>query len=259
MRDLEQALVELGAHVAYPPEPDLARAVRTRLVAPDGAGRSASWRRHPRWRAAVVALAALVAVSSAVLTALPDLRSAVADWLGIDGVRITTGGPTPTPAGGSLDLGAPVTLDEARARVPFEVAVPGALGEPDQVFVDELVPGGQVALLYLAREGLPATPGTETGALVTQFQGSLEDPVVKKVIAGEPGTEIRPVRVGGSPGYWISGEPHFISYVGPNGEPREDTVRLVGNVLLWARDGVTSRIESALSMREALAIAESMR
>ncbi len=258
MSRLERSLEELGGYVAYPPEPDLVPVVRARLQAHSQRHSTPVPSRAPRWRGVLVAATVVLVASIASLTALPGLRSAVADWLGIGGVRIQTGGPTPTPARGSLDLGDPVSLEDARALVDFDVLVPKALGAPDEVFFDELVPGGQVALVYLAGEGLPATRGSTAGALITQFKGSIEDPVLKKMVAGEPGTELKPVTVNGSRGYWISGEPHFITYIGPDGEPREETVRLVGNVLLWAQDGVTLRIESALSRQEALAVAESM-
>ena len=259
MSRLERSLEELRGYVAYPPEPNLVPAVRARLQA----HRRRRWiplpSQAPRWRGVLVAATVVLVASIASSAALPGLRSAVADWLGIGGVRIQAGGPTPTPAGGSLDLGNRISLEDARVLVDFDVLVPEALGEPDEVFFDELVPGGQVALVYLAGEGLPAARGSTAGALVTQFRGSIEDPVLKKIVAGEQDTQLRPVRVNGSRGYWISGEPHFITYIGPDGEPREETVRLVGNVLLWAQDGVTLRIESALPRREALAIAESMR
>ena len=43
------------------------------------------------------------------------------------------------------------------------------------------------------------------------------------------------------------------------GEYVMETLRLEGNVLLWVRDGVTLRIESALSRDEAIHVAESIR
>lgn len=265
--DLERSLKELAAEIDYPPEPNLARSVRARIEATPRRGAAAAAggsllplrRLRPRWGTALVAAAVVLLTATVSLVALPGVRSAVADWLGLGGVRIETGGPTPAPIGDSLDLGEATSLEAVRARVDFDVVLPGALDGPDEVFFDDLVPGGQVALVYRERRSLPATPDSDIGALITQFQGSLDEPVVKKVISGEPGTTVVPVRVHGSSGYWISGEPHFISYLDANGQPREETVRLVGNVLLWEQDGVTLRIESALSKRGALAIAESMR
>ena len=255
MSDLERGLRELGAHIEYPPERDLAPAVRARIDR--GAGYMGA--RRPARRAVALAAAVLVIAVSAPLIALPGVRSAVADWLGVGGVRIRTGGPTPTPAGPSLDLGRPVSLEEGRAEVDFDVVVPGELGPPDAVFFEADVPGGQVVLAYRAGRGLPAAPNSEYGALVTQFEGSVGDVVVKKTVVGDSGTKVSPLRVDGSRGFWISGRPHFVTYLDRNGRPRQETVRLVGNVLLWERDGVTLRIESALSRRSALDVARSLR
>jgi len=44
-----------------------------------------------------------------------------------------------------------------------------------------------------------------------------------------------------------------------HGEYVMETLRLEGNVLLWVRNGVTLRIESALSRDEAIHVAESIR
>jgi hypothetical protein len=214
---------------------------------------------RPRPRILWYAPAAAALIIALLLVALPGVRSAVADFLGLGGVRIDVGGPTPTPAGADLDLGVEVGLAEAGAAVDYEVRVPGALGVPDAVYLDRLVPGDQVALAYRSRAGLPATPGGDLGALVTQFPGSLPGEASVKKIVSPDETSLRRVFVGRSEGYWIAGEPHFIAYIDPDGNPREETVRLVGNVLLWAENGITYRIESALRLSEVLQVARSMR
>jgi hypothetical protein len=80
---------------------------------------------------------------------------------------------------------------------------------------------------------------------------------LKKVTGSQPGTTYEPVTVEGAQGFWISGEPHVIAYLEPDGDIRSETVRLAGNVLLWETGGVTYRIESTLSRAKAIAIAES--
>ncbi|MDQ4059012.1 MAG: hypothetical protein M3124_07810 [Actinomycetota bacterium] len=268
MIDLERSLTELGARIDWPAETDIGAPVRARIEARQerrrtlgsAAGRARalglrSGRAHPAiaYAAIVVALVAI-----ATLVALPGVRSAVADFLGLGGVRIERGGRLPRPAD-ELNLGETVTLSEASERVDFDVLIPGELGEPGTVYFDPAVSGGQVALAYEARPGLPAAPGTELGALVTQFSGARADPdALKKVTANDPGTRVVPVIVDGTQGLWISGEPHTIAYLEADGDIRTDTVRLAGNVLLWERDGVTLRLESRLSRSEAVAIAESM-
>jgi hypothetical protein len=67
------------------------------------------------------------------------------------------------------------------------------------------------------------------------------------------------VAVGGAGGYWIEGAPHVLILRDYAGDDRRHPSRLAGNTLLWERDGVTYRLESALSRDEAIRIAESMR
>ena len=60
-------------------------------------------------------------------------------------------------------------------------------------------------------------------------------------------------------GYWISGAPHELIFVDEAGQPVFDTRRIVGNALLWARDGVTYRLESGLDRAAAIALAGTLR
>lgn len=278
--DLERALIDLGPRLAYPPTPDLAPAVRARLAAHPHARRPP--RRGfftPRWGLALAAVFVLLAGIPLVVS--PSARTAVAERLGLRGVKITyvPTAPAPTPASPTgapvpvevhLGLGEPLTLAEAPARVPYRVLLPSLpdLGPPDQVFVTQVVPGGQVALVYRPRPGIPDTteagvrprpglPGTGVGILLTQFRGDFAPEFLGKGIG--PGTRLEQVTVNGAPGYWIEGQPHALFYRDANGEIHDDRVRLAGNTLLWEQDGLTLRLESALTREEALRIAESVR
>jgi hypothetical protein len=245
MSDLERALAELGEQLDAP-RVDLSDRVLAAIAA----------RRTARWRFAAMAAAAAVLLAAVVISLAPGVRSAVADFLGLGGVRIERGGPRPVPAPG-LGLGRRVSLDRARALVDFQVAVPALLGAPDQTFYDAAVARGQVALAYGARPGLPAAPGTRLGALITQFRGRLDEPVLVKTIGSR--ARVVPVRVGRSRGLWISGPPHVITYRDAFGAPLSETVRLAGHVVVWQRAGVTYRLESALGRGAALRIARSVR
>jgi hypothetical protein len=212
-----------------------------------------------------VAGLAVLLLAAAVLVASPGTREAVARRLGLRGVGVQIGGPPPptvtTTPGSRLDLGLGerVTLAEARRRVGFPVLVPAAAGldRPDAVFVNQAVPaGGRVDLVYRARTGLPASSFTDAGLLITEFRGQLEPDFLKKV-AGAGMVQV--VTVGGEPGYWFSGEPHFFSYQDSAGQFREERTRLAGNTLIWERGDLTLRLEGQLSKEEALRIAESMR
>jgi hypothetical protein len=125
------------------------------------------------------------------------------------------------------------------------------------VYVNEAVPsGGRVDLVYRARPGLPPSPFTDVGLLITEFQGQPTPEFLKKVTAMGV---VEQVTVGGEPGYWFSGEPHFFTYQDAAGTLREEQTRLAGNTLIWQRGDLTLRLEGELPKEEAIRIAESMR
>src|SRR5215218_3047041 len=272
--DLDQALADLAASLEFPPTPDLAAAVTARLdeaparrpAAPARRrGRLAGLVGRPGWRRLAVAGLAAVLLAVAVLVASPGTREAVARRLGLRGVGVELGGPPPptvtTRPGQRLDLGLGqrVTLEEARRRVGFPVLVPSAAGfrQPAAVYVNDAVPvGGRVDLVYRARPGLPASPFTDVGLLVTEFRGQPTPDFIKKVARAGL---VEEVTVDGQPGYWFSGEPHFFTYLDATGQVRDEQTRLAGNTLIWQRGDLTLRIEGEISRQEALALARSMR
>jgi hypothetical protein len=268
--DLERALADLGAALEFPPTPDLAAAVATRLTGAVDSRRqrtspSARLPRRHRWRRLAVAGMVAALLAAAVLVASPGTREAVARRLGLRGVDIRLGGEPPPTAttvrpGARLDLGLGerVTLEEAGRRVAFPLLVPGAAGfqRPDAVFVGPVPEGGRVDLVYRARPGLPASPSTDAGLLITQFLGQPTADFIKKVTGAGL---VEQVTVGGEPGYWFSGEPHFFTYRDANGNFTEERTRLAGNTLIWQRGKLTLRLEGELSKQQAIRIAESMR
>jgi hypothetical protein len=248
-RELELTLRELGRRVAFPPDPDIARAVALRLK--EGA-RPAPWfaRRAPALAFAVVVL---VAVAASLL--VPGVRTAVADFLGIGGVRIEVG-PSPTPpgeVGRDLFLGDAATLAQARDRAGFELGVPAALGAPDEVFIEEVSDHHRIALLWEPRKGLPEAEETGVGALLVEFPGGVGEYAGKQVEADL----VEEVSVNGAPGFWVR-EEHFFFYTDPEGEAIDDSIRLAANTLIWERNGVGYRLETALGRGAALRIAESI-
>jgi hypothetical protein len=270
-RELERALTDLGAHLEHPPTPPIAEAVVARITAPDAsrarAPRSQGWLPRPGWRRVAVAALALVVLAVVVVAATPGAREAVARRLGLPGVAIHLGGPAPTtptsPAptvpggpGANLDLGRRVTLDQARTGVSFKLLVPSAPGfqRPDAVYVSEGVPGGRVDMLWRPRAGLPASPFTNAGLLLTEFRA---DPMVEKIAKGA--SNVTAVEVSGTTGYWFAGAPHSFIYTDSGGNVREETARLAGNTLLWTNGDLTLRLEGQISRRDAIRIAESVR
>ena len=287
--ELERALRALGGHLAYPPTPDLARAVRHRLAAEPTRPAQGGWATalsgwfagvYPR-RAVVVAALALILAGTALLTLVPDARDTVAGWFGVRGIRIVFVDETPTPVpsptasttaatpaasptpaslGANLLLGERVTLAVAQDRAGFPIRLPdpARLGPPDEVYHRTLPDGDMVALLYYPRPTLPAAAGTGVGLLLVQFEAPEGSFWGEKTIG--PANDVRPVVVGEQDGLWIGG--WHLLFIAPDplaGAAFEGgTDREAANVLLWDEDGVTFRLESDLSRQEAIALAESL-
>jgi hypothetical protein len=194
----------------------------------------------------------MVAAVVAALLVLPAPRQAIADRLGIGAVRIVhTELPGP-PAGSQYTLGRQVSLDEARQVARRAIEGPAVLGRPSSVFVGEPSPAS-VSLVWKPRDGLPEVRDTGVGLLLTDIPGTLDAELVQKMIRS--GTTLESVLVGEAPGFWISGSPHEVLYLDPNGEPRVDTTHLATNTLLWTVAGVTFRLESGLDRAAAIDLA----
>jgi hypothetical protein len=265
--DLERDLADLGAHLEHPPTPPLAEAVLARIAEPapraaPSRRRSGWWPVRPGWRRVAAVALALIVLATGIVVATPAARQAVARRLGLPGVAIHLGGQAPpvtTPApgaGANLDLGRRVTLEQARAAVPFPVLVPTAAGldRPDGVYLSDDPPGGRVDFVYRPRPGLAVAPGTGVGLLITQFSA---DPMVEKI--GKGTGEVRLVDVGGHTGYWFGRGQHFFTYLDRHGGVRTDTTRLAGSTLLWSLGQLTLRLEGEVNASRAIEIAESMR
>ncbi len=251
--DLEQALIDLGGHVAYPPLASVDAAVRERLRDPSvssvsSVSRSARTARGGPRRRLLLAVVALVALGGGTLVLAPDARTAVASWLGLRGVVFSY--RPAAPAHPLAPIGAPLGLGQ-------QLILP-ALGAPDEVYLEALSRGTQVGLVYRPRRGLPAVAGTRIGLLLTEARGSFDvNPAYSKGL--EPGTRVEVTQVNGAPAYWLTGRPHLFWYTDVTGAVTSERIRLAGNTLLWTRGGVIFRLESALSRAAALRIAASAR
>jgi hypothetical protein len=244
MPELELALVELGRSIEFPPTPDITSRVRERIAAERPPRRSFL----PARRTLVIALA-VAAVAIGALMAVPGTRGAILEFFGVRGVAIERVETLPkVPTSVDLNLGEPVSLDGARELAGFDVVVPEALGDPDEVYFSDFPSGGMVSFVYGSSE--------EPRALFTQFQASVRDTFLKKM---EVTTDVEFIDVDGQPGAFLSGAPHVFGYIDADGQYREETMRLAGNVLLWERAPLTLRLEADLPLMEALEIARSTR
>jgi hypothetical protein len=251
LTDLERELLVLGDEIAWPPTPDLAAAVSARIAAEPRPvpRRGLRWPQlHPRFAAALAAIVVVIVAFGILFAASPGVRATVRDWLGIGSVRITRVERLPDLAPArELGLGKRVTMATAE-REFGTVATVRALGAPDAVYFDAALPR-RVTLVYLARTGLPAGKAG-VGALLDEFEGDTPIAYAEKLVAGH--VPITHVKVDGADGYFIGGS-HALQL------PDELRPRLAGNTMVWQRDGVTYRLETALGLRRTLALARSVR
>jgi hypothetical protein len=251
--ELERALRDLGPHYPYPPTPHLASRVRLRITAqPIARPRRLELWRDPR-RLALVAAVLLLLLGGAAL-ANPTTRDAIAHFFHVRGVivnRVSSPLPSFSP-GTALGLGRRTTLADAQSAASFTIAVPTELGTPDAVYVTSGIPGGEVALAYTPRPGIPLVKQTGLGVLVTEFRGDLIPGFITKGVGA--GTTAAEVSVNGDAGWWISGEPHMV-IVQVAGNDVTAMLRMAANTLIWEHGGVTYRIESGLSKADAYRIA----
>jgi hypothetical protein len=258
---LEAELVELGHSLAFPaPSSHFAAAVGERIRTRPRRSwldpRPAFAFRRPVSRAVLIAIALLLVV----------VAVAAAIGFGLPGLRIIFGGPgapspgpvesRPSPSGppgSAMGLGMAVPLAELDARAGFHLLLPTDpdLGPPDAAYVLD----GRVTLAWGPRPGLAATREPGVSLVISEFRGNVGG-YFEKVLGSE--TRLTKVTVRGGPGYWIEGDPHFFFYIDPSGQQVEDTHRVVGDTLVWASDGLTFRIESAVGKDETMRIAESL-
>ncbi len=285
MPELERMLASVGEEIAWPPTPELARSVMARLEAEPPAERPpsgepttrdersargeppapAGWPRFARRvrlggglrRSLVLAALALLILAGGVYAAVPAVRDAVRDLLGLQGATVERRATLPTPGPERpLDLGTRTTLGAAADRVAFTPLVPSALGQPDRVYLRRGLPGGELSLAYRPRPGLPRARTTDLGALLSEFRGDLSPEYIDKV-AG-PATSTARLTIDGNRAIWIEGAPHFLIYRDRNGRLIESTMRLAQNALLLEHGDLLIRLEGAFGRDRAVEIARSL-
>ena len=257
------------------------------LGVPIGTVKSRSNRALKHLRMVLAAVAIVVGV-----LAIPPIRKAVAQWLGLRGVRIeqpstpshdatvstttTTIVATPTtssalapntlaPSKTALSIpvgfGETTTLSHARQRLPFTFSVPryADLGDPDAVSIDAQVADGIVTLWWQSnRHGsIPTNPTQPAWALAfSAFRGSLETQSLVKILP--QGTTVVPIEVNGDSGFWIAGAPHDLFVTTGQGSFSTITNRLATNTLMWQHGDVTYRLEANIDLAAAIAIANTV-
>jgi hypothetical protein len=203
-----------------------------------------------------VAVAAVFIVIVAAALAIPSSRHAIADWLGIgaievrrsDGPRVSTRpGSQPLPgsprsSAPNQNVVVPRNLAGARELVDFTIATlhdPSA-GTLARIEVDRRPEGGLLVLDY---------------GRFTLVEVRANPEVIAKLI--DRTATVERVRVEGAPGLWITGA-HEIAYLTSSGAVATDTIRRSGPVLIWARSGLTLRLEGFDTLADAQKVAASI-
>jgi len=246
-REPDGAVASLATVVDWPRTPPLEASVTSRLLADRAAGvrpplpARATW--TPRRRLVVIALA---------IAGLLALAAGARFVIGAEEIRVQPGvTPTGPPLRPTDPLGEPVSLAEAGSTVGFRVELPPG-PPPDAVYAYEAAYAGHgVLLAWDASDRYPALPGTPWGLVLMETTAEPEI-VIKSVNTLE---DLHRIPFEGSHAYWIDA-PHELSVSTVSGA---ETFSVRGNVLVWARDLVTYRIESSLSLHDTLALARTIR
>jgi hypothetical protein len=251
--ELEQRLFDLGEHLAWPETPELdwraAEQAPVRLL-----------ERRGLWLAAAIVLIAL----GAALALSQGFRDTVAGVFGVRGIDIVLlrdDDPDSTadlPALSKVAVGEPISIDEAVDAVPYTLSLPESLGDPATLYLREL-PRGElmVTAVYGPGPNIPETAETGVGLLLMQFTTPSPTAALIKGVDPEFGTVLE-VGVNGAEGYWAEGLTQLTILADPSAGWDGSTTRPSANMLIWQENGVAYRMESALSMQEALEIARSM-
>ena len=185
--------------------------------------RVTSRKRRRRFLAVAVAC---VLVALAVALAVPDSRASLLRFFHIRGASVALVDRLP-PLTSRRSLGQPITLDQAG----FRLLLPGGR-RPERVYAGD----GGYWLRY-------------PGLLLFEVESGDGSQVIKK--AALVTAKVEYVRVRGEPGIWIGGR-HAL-YL-PGGSPVA-----TNRALIWQHGGLTLRLEAAVGLEQALAVAQSAR
>lgn len=255
--EFEAQVRSIASRMEYPPTPDIAGTITARLrpqTRPRFLSKAAAWS----------LTIALVLLTSLML--IPPARAAIVEFIQVGVVRIFRVEPTPMPTTPPSTmvpvtatpvpteqsiiplletLAGEMTLEQAQAIVDYEIMLPSYpadLGRPDRVFVQD-ADGPMTILVWLD----PQKPGEILMSLHFLPPGSWAIKKVQPMVLEE-------TQVNGGYAVWTFG-PYPMRY--ENGDL--EYLRMIsGHVLIWDAEGVTYRLETDVSLEEAIKIAESL-
>jgi hypothetical protein len=256
----EKQLLSLAKGLDYPRTPDIAGSVMSRLRGTAG----------PRFlsRRLVWSLTIILILCSSLML-IPPARAAIIEFIQIGVVRIFRAEPTPlapptqessstvvsmtaTPVPTSRpliplleNLAGEMTLDEAQKAVNYPImlpAYPPDLGKPDRIFVQE-AEGKMTILVWIDRQ--KPTRVSMSLHLIPPGSWAIDkfDP-----------TLVQETSVKGQRAIWAVG-PYPLRL---RNDDLQYTRLIDGHVLIWKEGDLTYRLETDLSLEEALKVAESL-
>ena len=271
----DERLIEVTRRFSYPPTPDVAEAVMKRL---ESGGRP-----RARMRSAWAVTGLLVLLLAVLLFAVPSVRAEIVRFFQVGVVRIfpadatqtaipaspqvpSTATPatslegtrtpqaTTTPLSSQSEplysitasgLAGETSLEVARDSLPFPIRLPEYppdLGAPDRVFLQE---NDQMVILAWTESDNP-----------DEARLSLHEIGPESVIIGkfEPRV-IQETQVSGNYAVWVEG-PYLVQLTNDTYNWRR---LMEGNTLIWEEKKITYRLETDLSLEEAVKIAESLK
>lgn len=269
-----ERLQEIASQFPFPPTPDVARSVIDRLESRSRSG--------GRLRSAWV-FSAILVLLLAILFAVPSVRAEIIRFFQVGVVRIfpasatqtaipslpqtpltatpaslsqstRTPGPTVTPYTSqsepiysitTSDLAGETTLEAARDSLPFPIKLPtypSDLGAPDRVFLQE---NGQMVILVWT------DPDNSESARLSLHEIAKGNIMVSKY---QP-IVVQETQVHGQYAVWAVG-PYMVQLTSGSYAFRR-TVE--GNTLIWEENEITYRLETDLSLEEAVKIGESLK
>jgi hypothetical protein len=187
-------------------------------------------------------------VSVTLALAISPAGEAIARFFGVEGSKVERlpEGATTTPPTGGVDLGSTarlLTLTEAAAIAGFIPGLPSGEGEPREVYLVNYASQAVVVLRYERFDLWQA-----------QLQ---QNAYFGKQVPRE--TLVREVSVRNVAATWLAGAPHFVSYILPGSLELRESIRTVDkNTLIWRTASAFYRMETDLSLDEALHIAEKL-
>ncbi len=197
---------------------------------------------------AVVALALVAALALAGVAGALGFR--------LPGVEILTGHEPAAGRGGPRPRLARAPRRGPRLR-PAAGADARRDAAPDVAYVLGVQDHRIVTLAWRAADGAPALVGSDLAMTVMAIPGILDETLVTKLVGR--GSTVEPVAVDGGRGWWISGAPHELMVVRPDGSVGVAYASLVGDTLVFERDGTVYRLTSTLGRDRTIEVAQSLR